>query len=97
MVCNQQLLRSGKLPQQQVDDAKMAWDELKEYDTASSEQNNIVEFLDATIKALEASEVDELATIADDGTLNSLAPSTRAQEQGRRSCRLQFCELSFLL
>lgn len=68
---HQQLLRSGKLPQQQVDEAKMAGDEhlkLKEYeDTASSdEKNNIVEFLDATITAMEASEVDELATIADD-------------------------------
>ena len=62
----------------------MAWDELKEYDTASSEQNNIVEFLDATIKALEASEVDELATIADDGTLNSLAPSTKSSGAGEK-------------
>ena len=54
----------------------MAWDELKEYDTASSEQNNIVEFLDATIKALEASEVDELATIADDSTAGEKKLST---------------------
>lgn len=59
----------------------MAGDEhlkLKEYeDTASSdEKNNIVEFLDATIKAMEASEVDELATIADDSTAGEKKLST---------------------
>ena len=58
----------------------MAWDEhpkLKEYDMASSdEKNNIVEFLDATIKAMEASEVDELATIADDSTAGEKKLST---------------------
>ena len=74
---HQQLLRSGKLPEQQVDEAKMAWGELVN-SASSSDQDNVVEFLDATIKALEALDVDELATIADDGTQNSLAPSTES-------------------